>query len=61
MIALQVGHRTTATALDLQSDVSPEILAEKLDEAYGRDPKFRTMLDRSFKSVLDGFTNKINK
>lgn len=58
---LQVGHRTTATALDLPSDVSSDILVEKLNEAYGRNPKFRTMLDRNYKSVLDGFTNKINK
>lgn len=48
-------------ALELPLDTPFEILAEKMSEAINRDPKFRTLLDRAYKSALDSYTNRINK
>ena len=56
-----IGHATTATALGLPLNCTEEELAEKMSEAYIRDPKFRTILDRNYKSALDSYTNAINK
>lgn len=57
----QVGNSIAAEALDLDPDISPEILAEKMNEAYKENPRFRVLLDRKYKSVLDNYTNNINK
>lgn len=48
-------------ALELPVDTLPDELAAKVDEAYLKNPKFRTILDRQYKSALDSYTNKINK
>ncbi|XP_046865726.1 DNA-directed RNA polymerase I subunit RPA1-like [Drosophila willistoni] len=32
-----------------------------MEQAYVKDPKFRVLLDRKYKSLLDGYTNDINK
>lgn len=56
-----IGNATAAAALGLPADVSPDELAKNMDEAYNRDPKFRTILDRQYKSALDSYTNSINK
>ncbi|SPP75301.1 DNA-directed RNA polymerase I subunit RPA1 [Drosophila guanche] len=56
-----VGNSAVAAALELD-DVPPhDELAEQMEEAYVKDPKFRVLLDRKYKSILDGFTNDINK
>ncbi|EDW32058.1 GL11448 [Drosophila persimilis] len=56
-----VGNSAVAAALELD-DVPPhDELAEQMEEAYVKDPKFRVLLDRKYKSLLDGFTNDINK
>lgn len=57
----KIGFSIAASALNLPEDVSAEILATSMDEAYQKDPKFRTVLDRKYKSVLDTYTNDINK
>lgn len=56
-----VGNSAVAAALELE-DVPPhDELAEKMEEAYIKDSKFRVLLDRKYKSLLDGYTNDINK
>lgn len=57
----KIGNSIAASALNLPEDVSPEVLAASMDEAYQKDPKFRTVLDRKYKSFLDTVTNDINK
>ncbi|KAL1374210.1 hypothetical protein pipiens_018225 [Culex pipiens pipiens] len=57
----KIGHSAAAAALDLPPDVSPEVLNAKMEEAYAKDPKFRAILDRQYKSALDPFNNQINE
>ncbi|KFB45117.1 hypothetical protein ZHAS_00013038 [Anopheles sinensis] len=54
------GHEATAAALELPPTVSSEELSKKMAEAYAKNPKFRAILDRKYKSVLDTYTNRIN-
>lgn len=55
------GPRIAASALNLPEDAPLELIYQKMEEAYDKDPKFRTVLDRKYKSMLDGYTNDINK
>ncbi|XP_055854133.1 DNA-directed RNA polymerase I subunit RPA1 [Episyrphus balteatus] len=57
----QVGNSAVAAALDLDPDTPHDVLAAKMQEAYLKDPKFRIILDRKYKSLLDEYTNEINK
>lgn len=57
----QSGPSIVASALNLDEDVPKEVLHRKLEEAYDEDPKFRTILDRKYKSALDNLTNEINR
>ncbi|KAL9703026.1 hypothetical protein quinque_006544 [Culex quinquefasciatus] len=57
----KIGHSAAAAALDLPPDVSTEVLNAKMEEAYAKDPKFRAILDRQYKSALDPFNNQINE
>lgn len=56
-----VGKIATCQALDLPEDTPDNEVTKKMQEAYIKDPKFRTNLDRKYKSVMDSFTNDINK
>ncbi|XP_055531445.1 DNA-directed RNA polymerase I subunit RPA1 [Wyeomyia smithii] len=56
-----IGHATAASALDLPADVSEQELNDKMTEAYARNPKFRAILDRKYKTALDAYTNQINE
>ena len=56
----KAGRNATAQALDLIDPTDAE-LAQKMEEAYLKNPKFRVILDRKYKSVMDSFTNDINK
>ncbi|XP_052901763.1 DNA-directed RNA polymerase I subunit RPA1 [Anopheles moucheti] len=56
----QVGHEASAAALELPPTVSPEVLAKRMREAYAKNPKFRSILDRKYKTALDTYTNRIN-
>lgn len=58
---LQIGPEAVAKALELPVETPIEILTEKMIESINRDPKFRTLLDRAYKSTLDSYTNRINK
>lgn len=55
------GPEIAATALNLEAGVPREVLYQKMEEAYNKDPKFRTVLDRKYKASLDSYTNEINK
>lgn len=55
------GNSTALSALDLPETTNFEEFKEKMADAYVQNPKFRTVIDRKFKSVLDIFTNRINK
>ncbi|KAH8253394.1 hypothetical protein KR032_005263 [Drosophila birchii] len=56
-----VGNSAVASALDLEEEPPHDELVEKMEEAYVKDTKFRVLLDRKYKSLLDGYTNDINK
>lgn len=61
----RVGDTVVSEAINIEgadAEVPPrEVVAEKMAEAYGKDPNFRVILDRKYKSVLDGYTNSINQ
>lgn len=57
----QIGHEAVATALDLPVSTPFDALTKEMEEANNKDPKFRTILDRAYKSALDSYTNRINK
>lgn len=57
----QSGPMIAASALNLPENTPLEVVYQKMEEAYDKDPKFRTILDRKYKSMLDGFTNDINR
>uniref|UniRef100_A0A182JXK7 DNA-directed RNA polymerase subunit n=1 Tax=Anopheles christyi TaxID=43041 RepID=A0A182JXK7_9DIPT len=54
------GHEAAAAALELSPTVSRDELAQRMREAYAQNPKFRSILDRKYKTVLDTYTNRIN-
>lgn len=47
--------------MDLSPDTPLEVLAKEIELANNKDPKFRALLDRTYKSALDSYTNRINK
>ncbi|XP_016947411.1 DNA-directed RNA polymerase I subunit RPA1 [Drosophila biarmipes] len=55
------GNSAVSAALDLEDEPPHDELVEKMEEAYVKDSKFRVLLDRKYKSLLDGYTNDINK
>jgi DNA-directed RNA polymerase I subunit RPA1 len=57
----KVGNKATAQALEISEDSNDIEIFTKTQEAYAKDPKFRQTLDRKYKSILDSFTNDINK
>ncbi|XP_055383331.1 DNA-directed RNA polymerase I subunit RPA1, partial [Condylostylus longicornis] len=57
----QVGMSIVAEALELQDVPDLSDLASKIEAAYLENPKFRTILDRKYKSILDEYTNQINQ
>ncbi|CAH2048406.1 unnamed protein product, partial [Iphiclides podalirius] len=56
----QVGRAAAAKATELPADVDEDKLKDTIGEMLIKDPKFRTNLDRQYKSALDSYTNKIN-
>lgn len=55
------GRIAALGALELDLDTPDDVMVQKMDEAYTNNPKFRTIIDRKYKQVLDSFTNDINK
>jgi DNA-directed RNA polymerase I subunit RPA1 len=57
----KIGRSVTCQVLNIDESTSDEELTQKLEEAYNTDPKFRSALDRKYKSAMDVYTNDINK
>lgn len=57
----EAGRVAALKATDLPADVDDEKLINTIGEMYTKDPKFRANLDRQYKSMLDSYTNNINK
>lgn len=57
----QAGISVIQSIFELEHEPTVEELTAKIDDAYSKDPKFRTVLDRKYKQVLDGVNNAINK
>ncbi|XP_043646284.1 DNA-directed RNA polymerase I subunit RPA1 [Drosophila teissieri] len=55
-----VGNSAVSAALELEDEPPHDELVEKMEAAYVKDSKFRVLLDRKYKSFLDGYTNDIN-
>lgn len=56
-----IGIQAVAAALDISVDTPLEEIVEKIERASATNPKFRTTLDRQYKTFLDTYTNNINK
>lgn len=57
----QAGRLAAVKATELPLDVDDDKLKDTIGEMLIKDPKFRTNLDRQYKSVLDSHTNSINR
>ncbi|XP_058804040.1 DNA-directed RNA polymerase I subunit RPA1 [Phymastichus coffea] len=57
----QVSAEIQRQVLELPEDTPEEIVAAKMEENYWSNPKFRARVDRKYKSILDEYTNSINK
>lgn len=57
----QAGRLAAAKATGLPMDVDENKLKDTIGELLIKDSKFRTNLDRQYKSVLDSHTNNINQ
>lgn len=59
----EIGNKALAKALGVEDDeeISFPDLATKMEEAYIKDSNFRAILDRNYKSILDVYTNNINR
>lgn len=57
----KVGKKATCEALEIPIDSTNEEMIQKLKEAYSNDPKFRTKIDRKYKSIMTAYTDDINE
>ncbi|XP_015588786.1 DNA-directed RNA polymerase I subunit RPA1 [Cephus cinctus] len=57
----KIGEELQKAVLELPEDTPMEVVTAKMEENYGTNPKFRTQVDRKYKTALDVFTNDINK
>lgn len=57
----KIGENIQKSVLELPNDTPMDIVTSKMEESYWNDPKFRTQVDRKYKSALDIYTNDINK
>ncbi|KAG5680123.1 hypothetical protein PVAND_009648 [Polypedilum vanderplanki] len=57
----QIGKSITCQVLNCDENISNEELSERIEQAYTNDPKFKSNLDKKYKSAMDSFTNDINK
>ncbi|KAL1509795.1 hypothetical protein ABEB36_004477 [Hypothenemus hampei] len=57
----KIGKKAIAKALGIPKTDNLNEIVEKIEERCSVDPKFRQIIDRSYKTTLDTFTNSINK
>ncbi|XP_053609913.1 DNA-directed RNA polymerase I subunit RPA1 [Plodia interpunctella] len=55
------GRVAAIKATELPVDVDDNKLKNVIEEMHTKDPKFRANLDRQYKTMLDSYTNNINK
>lgn len=55
------GDAIVKKLLNLPNAATKDEMNKKLEEAYANDSNFKALLDRAYKSVLDDYTNKINR
>ncbi|XP_026761681.2 DNA-directed RNA polymerase I subunit RPA1 [Galleria mellonella] len=55
------GRVAAIKATNLPADIDDDKLKDTIGEMYTKEPKFRANLDRQYKSMLDSYTNNINK
>lgn len=56
-----IGNKAVAKALDLKDVPTHDVLSQKMEEALLKDSKFRAVIDRKYKGLLDNYSNDINK
>ncbi|KAF5293076.1 hypothetical protein FQR65_LT11068 [Abscondita terminalis] len=56
-----VGIQIVTSSLDIPENSDLDAVVEKLEQASERNAKMRAIVDREYKTVLDPFTNEINK
>lgn len=56
-----IGLDVIASTLELPKDMALEEIVAKMEENMVKNPKFRTNLDRQYKTFLNEYTNDINK
>ncbi|XP_076296243.1 RNA polymerase I subunit RpI1 [Lasioglossum baleicum] len=57
----QIGENVQKSVLELPEDTPMDEVTAKMEESYWSNPKFRTQVDRKYKTALDVYTNDINK
>lgn len=61
MNLFQIGESIQKSVLEMADDAPTELVKEKMEESYLRNPKFQALVDRKYKTALDVYTNNINK
>ncbi|XP_076749150.1 RNA polymerase I subunit RpI1 [Xylocopa sonorina] len=57
----KIGEDIQKSVLELPDDTPMDVVTSKMEESYWNNSKFRTQVDRKYKSALDVYTNDINK
>ncbi|KAL6447903.1 hypothetical protein ACFW04_000166 [Cataglyphis niger] len=57
----KVGEDVQKSVVKIHDNISADELKNKIEESYWDNPKFRAQVDHKYKSVLDVYTNDINK
>lgn len=57
----KVGKKAVVKALELTEDVDDEEVVRKIEEGVTKNPKLRAVIDREYKTLMDGYTNEINR
>ncbi|XP_078050334.1 RNA polymerase I subunit RpI1 isoform X1 [Augochlora pura] len=57
----EIGKDIQKSVLEVPEDTPMDIVTAKMEESYWNNPKFRTQVDRKYKTALDTYTNDINK
>lgn len=57
----QVGEDVQKSMVKVSNEVSTDEFKDKMEESYWDNPKFRAQVDYKYKSVLDVYTNDINR
>ncbi|XP_051174534.1 DNA-directed RNA polymerase I subunit RPA1 [Leptopilina boulardi] len=57
----KIGEEIQRTAVEYSNDTPREKIVKKIESELATNPRFRTLLDRKYKTALDNYTNEINK